>query len=60
MINTGQGLIFLAFLFGGIINGLIYEILRVFKTISANFIYNIIIDILLTAVTGAGLLFWAF
>ncbi|HHW90480.1 MAG TPA: hypothetical protein GX745_06245 [Clostridiales bacterium] len=60
MINSGQGLIFLAFLFGGVVNGLIYEILYSFKTISANYIYNIIVDMLLIIITGAGLLFWAF
>lgn len=60
MINSGQELIFLAFLFGGIVNGLIYELLYTFKTISTNFIYNIIVDILLIITLGIGLLFWAF
>ncbi|HEY8423501.1 MAG TPA: spore cortex biosynthesis protein YabQ [Clostridia bacterium] len=60
MLNTGQELIFLAFLFGGVVNGLIYEILYFLKLISTNFIYNLIVDILLVISLGLGLLFWAF
>lgn len=58
--NTGQGLIFLAFLFGGIVTGIIYELIYTFKIISNNKIYNFFIDILLMLIIGAGLLLWAF
>ncbi|HEY8444194.1 MAG TPA: spore cortex biosynthesis protein YabQ [Clostridia bacterium] len=60
MINTGQELIFLAFLFGGVVAGIIYEIINLSKAVSANFIYVLIVDIVSVIVLGAGLLFWAF
>ncbi|HEY8419814.1 MAG TPA: spore cortex biosynthesis protein YabQ [Clostridia bacterium] len=60
MINSGQGLIFLAFLFGGVVVGLIYEIINISKAISANFIFILAVDILSIILLAAGLLFWAF
>jgi hypothetical protein len=60
MINTGQELIFLAFLFGGVVLGLVYEIINLSKAVSANFIFNLIVDIASVITLGAGLLFWAF
>ncbi|HEY8389622.1 MAG TPA: spore cortex biosynthesis protein YabQ [Clostridia bacterium] len=59
-INEGQGLIFLAFLFGGIVIGLVCELTYTFKVISSNKIYIFILDFLVMLIIGAGLVLWAF
>ena len=60
IVNSGQGLIFLAFLFGGIVIQILYELIYTFKIISHSKIYNFFIDILLMLILGAGLALWAF
>ncbi len=59
-ISSQQGLVFLAFLFGGIVVSLVYELIYTFKIISHNAIYNFFIDFLLMLIYGAGLLICAF